>query len=98
MRFTLALIPIVEKIQKDLFDGGECGEEVLTLVSTSNFTLLTSLSTQAHSALRLAFHDAIGFSIHGMLVQIVFPFQSIFNPSRSGGKSVPLQVSRFNLF
>ncbi|KAF8805284.1 manganese peroxidase [Phlegmacium glaucopus] len=41
-----ALVPIVQQIQKDLFDGGECGEE-------------------AHSALRLAFHDAIGFSIHG---------------------------------
>ncbi|PPQ64887.1 hypothetical protein CVT26_002605 [Gymnopilus dilepis] len=40
------LFPIVDKIQQDLFDGGECGEE-------------------AHSALRLAFHDAIGFSIHG---------------------------------
>jgi hypothetical protein len=66
--FILALIPIVEKIQKDLFDGGECGEEVSIFVSLSNLTLLTSLSTQAHSALRLAFHDAIGFSIHGMLV------------------------------
>ena len=41
-----ALFPIVDQIQKDLFDGGECGEE-------------------AHSAIRLTFHDAIGFSIHG---------------------------------
>ncbi|KDR65849.1 hypothetical protein GALMADRAFT_162345 [Galerina marginata CBS 339.88] len=41
-----ALFPIVDQIQKDLFDGGECGEE-------------------AHSALRLVFHDAIGFSIYG---------------------------------
>ncbi|KAF8894206.1 manganese peroxidase [Gymnopilus junonius] len=41
-----ALFPMVDKIQQDLFDGGECGEE-------------------AHSALRLSFHDAIGFSIHG---------------------------------
>ncbi|KAF8803274.1 manganese peroxidase 1 [Phlegmacium glaucopus] len=41
-----ALVPIVQLIQTNLFDGGECGEE-------------------AHSALRLAFHDAIGFSIHG---------------------------------
>ncbi|KAF9554085.1 manganese peroxidase 1 [Agrocybe pediades] len=40
------LFPIVDQIQRDLFDGGECGEE-------------------AHSALRLTFHDAIGFSIHG---------------------------------
>ncbi|KAF8968532.1 manganese peroxidase 1 [Flammula alnicola] len=40
------LFPIVDKIQKDLFDGSQCGEE-------------------AHSALRLSFHDAIGFSIHG---------------------------------
>ncbi|KDR71980.1 hypothetical protein GALMADRAFT_143334 [Galerina marginata CBS 339.88] len=40
------LFPMVDKLQKDLFDGGECGEE-------------------AHSALRLSFHDAIGFSIHG---------------------------------
>ncbi|PPQ94286.1 hypothetical protein CVT25_004943 [Psilocybe cyanescens] len=40
------LFPIVQQIQTDLFDGGECGEE-------------------AHSALRLSFHDAIGFSIHG---------------------------------
>ncbi|KAF8803275.1 manganese peroxidase 1 [Phlegmacium glaucopus] len=42
-----SLVPIVELIQKNLFDGGECGEE-------------------AHSALRIAFHDAIGFSIYGM--------------------------------
>ncbi|KAF8803270.1 manganese peroxidase 1 [Phlegmacium glaucopus] len=41
-----SLVPIVELLQTNLFDGGECGEE-------------------AHSALRLAFHDAIGFSIHG---------------------------------
>ncbi|KAF8997383.1 MnP-atypical-a, class II peroxidase [Cyathus striatus] len=41
-----ALFPIVDNIQQNLFDGGECGEE-------------------AHSALRLAFHDAIGFSLHG---------------------------------
>jgi len=41
-----ALFPIVENIQTNLFDGGECGEE-------------------AHSALRLSFHDAIGFSLHG---------------------------------
>jgi hypothetical protein len=40
------LLPVVETLQNDLFDGGECGEE-------------------AHSALRLAFHDAIGFSIRG---------------------------------
>ncbi|TFK35770.1 manganese peroxidase [Crucibulum laeve] len=41
-----ALFPVVAKMQSDLFDGAECGEE-------------------AHSALRLSFHDAIGFSIHG---------------------------------
>jgi hypothetical protein len=40
------LFPIVDILQQNLFDGGECGEE-------------------AHSALRLTFHDAIGFSIHG---------------------------------
>lgn len=44
--YLSALFPIVDQIQQDLFDGGECGEE-------------------AHSALRLSFHDAIGFSIHG---------------------------------
>ncbi|KAI0256111.1 manganese peroxidase 3 [Lactifluus subvellereus] len=38
------LFPVLEDIQANLFDGGECGE-------------------QAHSALRLAFHDAIGFSL-----------------------------------
>jgi len=41
-----SLFPIVDMLQKNLFDGGECGEE-------------------AHSALRLAFHDAIGFSLKG---------------------------------
>lgn len=46
MNLRIALFPMVDKIQEDLFDGGECGEE-------------------AHSALRLSFHDAIGFSIHG---------------------------------
>nr|UDP83131.1 manganese peroxidase 4 [Cyathus bulleri] len=45
-RACCALFPVVQNIQQNLFDGGECGEE-------------------AHSALRLAFHDAIGFSIHG---------------------------------
>ncbi|KIM42045.1 class II peroxidase [Hebeloma cylindrosporum] len=40
------LFPIVDLLQTQLFDGGECGEE-------------------AHSALRLAFHDAIGFSTSG---------------------------------
>ena len=43
---TIALFPVVELMQDQLFDGSECGEE-------------------AHSALRLSFHDAIGFSIHG---------------------------------
>ncbi|KAI0298624.1 manganese peroxidase 3 [Russula brevipes] len=38
------LFPILKDIQKNLFDGGECGED-------------------AHSALRLAFHDAIGYSM-----------------------------------
>lgn len=38
-----ALFPILDDIQTNLFDGGECGEE-------------------AHEALRLTFHDAIGFS------------------------------------
>ncbi|KAF9039996.1 heme peroxidase [Panaeolus papilionaceus] len=41
-----ALFLIVDRLQKDLFDGAQCGEDV-------------------HSALRLSFHDAIGFSIHG---------------------------------
>jgi hypothetical protein len=45
---SVALFPIVDLLQTELFDGGECGEE-------------------AHSALRLSFHDAIGFSIHGAL-------------------------------
>ena len=38
------LFPVLEDIQANLFDGGECGEE-------------------SHGALRLAFHDAIGFSL-----------------------------------
>ncbi|KAH9961364.1 heme peroxidase [Russula dissimulans] len=37
------LFTIRDDIQRNLFDGGQCGEE-------------------AHSALRIAFHDAIGFS------------------------------------
>ncbi|KAF8803341.1 heme peroxidase [Phlegmacium glaucopus] len=41
-----SLVPVVQLLQTNLFDGGECGEE-------------------AHSALRLAFHDAIGFSVNG---------------------------------
>ncbi|KDR70719.1 hypothetical protein GALMADRAFT_103111 [Galerina marginata CBS 339.88] len=41
-----ALFPIVENLQKNLFDDADCGEE-------------------AHSALRIAFHDAIGFSLKG---------------------------------
>ena len=42
--FLLALVPIVQLIQNDLFDGGECGDEVLNFVSLSNFTLLTFLA------------------------------------------------------
>ncbi|KDR79593.1 hypothetical protein GALMADRAFT_265964 [Galerina marginata CBS 339.88] len=42
-----ALFPVIDSMQKDLFEGGECGED-------------------AHAALRLAFHDAIGFSTNGM--------------------------------
>ncbi|PPQ65549.1 hypothetical protein CVT26_000506 [Gymnopilus dilepis] len=42
------LFPVVDLIQSELFDNGECGEE-------------------AHSALRLSFHDAIGFSKNGGL-------------------------------
>jgi hypothetical protein len=38
-----ALFPVLEDIQANLFDHGECGED-------------------AHSALRIAFHDAIGYS------------------------------------
>ena len=45
---SVALFPIVDLLQTELFDGGECGEE-------------------AHSALRLSFHDAIGFSTSGLL-------------------------------
>ena len=60
-------MPIVQLIQNDLFDGGECGDEVLNFVSLSNFTLLTFLAMQALSALRLVFHDAMGFSINGVL-------------------------------
>jgi len=48
LSIPVALFPVVDLLQKELFDGGECGEE-------------------AHSALRLSFHDAIGFSIHGAL-------------------------------
>jgi manganese peroxidase len=39
-----ALFPVLEDIQANLFDDGECGEG-------------------AQAALRLAFHDAIGFSL-----------------------------------
>ncbi|KDR69139.1 hypothetical protein GALMADRAFT_104378 [Galerina marginata CBS 339.88] len=40
------LFPVVDLLQKELFDNGQCDEE-------------------AHAALRLAFHDAIGFSNSG---------------------------------
>ncbi len=39
-----ALFPVLQDIQANLFDGGQCAED-------------------AHSALRIAFHDAIGFSL-----------------------------------
>jgi len=55
----------------------------------SNLTLVNvrAFSTQAHSALRLAFHDAIGFSTKGMSSQFSFHFLSV-NVSCLGGKSV----------
>ncbi len=43
-RACCALFPILDDIQANLFDGGDCGEH-------------------AHSALRIAFHDAIAFSL-----------------------------------
>ena len=64
--FLLGLVPIVQLIQNDLFDGGECGDEVLIFVCMSNITWLTFLAMQALSAIRLVFHDAMGFSIHGV--------------------------------
>lgn len=39
--FTLALVPIVQQIQDDLFDGGECGDDVLIFCLWDNFTVLT---------------------------------------------------------
>lgn len=47
------LFPVLEDIQKNLFDNGECGED-------------------AHSALRIAFHDAIGFSKKSKKVYVAF--------------------------
>ena len=42
---AVALFPIVDKIQKDLFDGGECGEEVCkTLLQCSLFSTLNRLT------------------------------------------------------
>jgi len=41
-----SLYPIVQKLQAELFEGGQCNEE-------------------ARSALRLSFHDAIGYSLLG---------------------------------
>lgn len=37
--WLLALFPIVENIQTNLFDGGECGEEVFN--STLNIPAIT---------------------------------------------------------
>ncbi|KZV73876.1 class II peroxidase [Peniophora sp. CONT] len=45
------LFPILDDLQTNLFDNGECGEDV-------------------HESLRLAFHDAIGFSKHNASVGI----------------------------
>jgi manganese peroxidase len=42
-RVCCDLFPVLDDIQANLFDGGQCGED-------------------AHGALRLAFHDAMGFS------------------------------------
>ncbi|KAI9509487.1 manganese peroxidase 1 [Russula earlei] len=39
------LFDIIDDLQQNLFDGGQCGED-------------------AHSALRLSFHDAIGYSLY----------------------------------
>ena len=44
----IAVFPVVDLLQAELFDGGKCDED-------------------AHFALRLSFHDAIGFSINGWL-------------------------------
>ena len=50
--------PILEDIQTNMFDGGECGDEVGFLFLQVSLTD----ALQAHSALRLVFHDAIAFS------------------------------------
>ncbi|KAG6807701.1 hypothetical protein H0H87_001075, partial [Tephrocybe sp. NHM501043] len=56
-----ALYPILEDIQANLFDGGECGEEVHDLVRWYGSCSLLILG-KVHESVRLSFHDAIGFS------------------------------------
>lgn len=61
------LFPVVANLQENLFDGAQCGEEVMpySLGLSGNLHADYRSRWQAHSALRLSFHDAIGFSIHG---------------------------------
>ncbi|KAJ6492963.1 manganese peroxidase 5 [Mycena vulgaris] len=47
-----ALFPLLDDLQANLFDDGECGEEASNSLPKH----------QVHESLRLTFHDAIGFS------------------------------------
>lgn len=58
-RACCALFPVLDDIQTNLFDGGECGEEVGDGIRSSS---LSSSLFKVHESLRLTFHDAIGFS------------------------------------
>jgi cytochrome c peroxidase len=55
------LFPVLEDIQKNLFDNGECGED-------------------AHSALRIAFHDAIGYSKKSKKAYVALLFLFLASP------------------
>ncbi|RDB25101.1 Versatile peroxidase VPL1 [Hypsizygus marmoreus] len=56
-----ALFPILDDIQTNLFDGGECGEEARS-GGMPRPRVTNTADTQVHESLRLTFHDAIGFS------------------------------------
>ena len=57
----LALVSKIQQIQNDLFDGGECGDEVLIFVYEQLY--LSFLAKQALSALRFVLHDAKRISV-----------------------------------
>lgn len=58
-----ALFPVLEDIQENLFDGGTCGSMVRAFTLSRFVSIRLTDKLKVRKSLRLAFHDAIGYSL-----------------------------------